>query len=230
MNASRPTPAGLPVWPLPLLSAVLPLLAAHLAWWLSIQDALIPACNPYLDGCVSISRAARHGLGNLLFRLAMLPCATIQLAVWWCAAQWLQARTGMRARALPWLGLAAGTALGLYAAFLGSEGEIYGLLRRYGITVYFGASFLALMAVLRRMSRRWRDAPAFGPLRAVALGMLVVGLASVVVSALVVDPRARDLWENRLEWQLGLWLTAMFVILAWHWWRERLRVVLGESG
>ncbi|WP_237053719.1 hypothetical protein [Marilutibacter chinensis] len=224
----KPTsaPTGLPAWPLPLLCALLPLLAAHLAWWLSVQGELVAACNPYLDGCVSISRAARHGLGNLLFRLAMLPCATVQVAVWWCAAQWLQRGTGVPARALPWLGLTAGAFLGLYAAFLGSEGETYGLLRRYGITVYFGASFLALMSVLRRMSRQWQDAPAFAPLRIVALGMLAVGLASVTVTASVADQLARDRWENRLEWALGLWLTAMFAVLAWHWWRERLRIVL----
>lgn len=228
MEAPKPTsaPAGLPAWPLPLLSALLPLAAAHLAWWLSVQEGLIAPCNPYWDGCVSISRAARHGPGNPLFRLAMLPCATVQVAVWWCAAQWLQCRTGVPARALPWLGLVAGAFLGLYAAFLGSEGEVYGLLRRYGITVYFGATFLALMSMLRRMSSRWTDAPASAPLRAVALGMLAVGLASVAVTASVVDPLARERWENRLEWILGLWLTAMFAVLAWHWWRDRLRIVL----
>jgi hypothetical protein len=37
---------GLPLWPLPLLCAALPFLAAHLAWWLSLADGLIPACNP----------------------------------------------------------------------------------------------------------------------------------------------------------------------------------------
>ena len=36
----------------------------------------------------------------------------------------------------------------------------------------------------------------------------------------------RDRWENALEWHLGLWLTAMFAVLAWRWWRERVRIAL----
>jgi len=37
-----------------------------------------PACNPYLEGCVSISRAARHGLPNHLFKALVLPAAALQ--------------------------------------------------------------------------------------------------------------------------------------------------------
>ena len=33
--------------------------AVHLAWWLSLQGGHVEACNPYWDGCTSISRAAR---------------------------------------------------------------------------------------------------------------------------------------------------------------------------
>ncbi|QDH69522.1 hypothetical protein [Marilutibacter alkalisoli] len=227
MSSSAPAPAGgFPAWLLPALASLIPLVAAHLAWWLSMRDGLVPVCNPYVEGCVSISRAARHGLGNHLFRLAMLPCATLQVALWWVAAQWLQRRTGSPARLLPWLGLMAGVSLALYATFLGTEGDAYRMLRRYGVTVYFGATFLALMAMLRRLSRQWPDAPVCKPLQCIALGMLAMGVASVIASAVVGDPDARDRWENRLEWHLGLWLTAMFAVIAWHWWRERLRVVL----
>src|SRR3546814_3592088 len=101
----------------------------------SLRADLIPACNPYWDGCVSISRAARHGLGNHLFRLAMLPCAAVQVLCWLAAAHWLRRDTGNPVRWLPWLGLVAGAFLGLYVAFLGTGGGIYGVLRAYGVTV-----------------------------------------------------------------------------------------------
>ena len=39
-----------------------------------------------------------------------------------------------------------------------------------------------------------------------------------------------DRWENALEWHLGLWLTAMFLVLAWRWWREGVRVSLQQGG
>jgi hypothetical protein len=224
------TPArGLPLWPLPLLCAALPFAAAHLAWWLSLAEGLIPACNPYLDGCVSISRAARHGLGNHVFRMAMLPAATLQVLCWLAAAAWMRARTGAASRALPWLGLVAGAFLALYATFLGTEGEAYRLLRSYGVKLYFGASYLALLALLRAMAGAAGApgrVPGYRPLLGIALGMLAIGLASVAREYAVLDDAANDAWGNVLEWQLGLWLTAMFAVLAWRWWRDRVRLVV----
>ena len=79
MNADD---ARLPLWPLPLLIAVLFLVAAHAAYLLSIQAGHVPACMPYMEGCVSISRAARHGLGNHLFRMLVIPCAVLHALVW----------------------------------------------------------------------------------------------------------------------------------------------------
>lgn len=230
MDPDRSLRTTFPLWPLPLLAALLPLFVTHLAWWLSIRNGYIPLCNPYWDGCVSISRAARHGLGNHLFRMVMLPCATVQAMCWLAAAWWLRRDAGAAARALPWLGLVAAVFLGLYATFLGTEGRTYGLLRRYGISLYFGFTYLALLATLRALSRVRPRPAAYVPLLVVALGFMAVGIASLVASYTVDDALQRDYWENRLEWHLGLWLTAMFAVLAWRWWRERLRITLTQGG
>ncbi|WP_147652148.1 hypothetical protein [Vulcaniibacterium gelatinicum] len=220
--ADAPRP-GLPLWPLPLLCALLPFLAAHLAWWLSVSDGLIPDCNPYTQGCVSISRAARHGLGNDLFRMVMLPCAALQVLCWLAVAQWLRGTARGPARLLPWLGLVAGAFLALYATFLGSEGEIYAVLRRYGVKLYFGGTYLALLATLAALSRPPRP-PAYRPLLIVAAGFMALGLASIAREYFVLDEQANDRWGNVLEWHLGLWLTAMFAVLAARWRRDGLRV------
>src|SRR3546814_19826781 len=42
MDRSVPTFRSLTLWPLPLLAALVPLLAAHLAWALSLREDLIP--------------------------------------------------------------------------------------------------------------------------------------------------------------------------------------------
>lgn len=211
---------SLPLWPLPLLAAALPLLATHLAWWLSVRDGLAPACNPYLDGCLSISRAARHGLGNDLFRMAMLPCAPLQALCWVAATCWLRRDAPGAAPTLPWLGVVAGVALALYATFLGTEGQAYELLRRYGNVIYFGSTGLALLVTLRALS--WnRRAPAYRALFVIALALLAIGLSSVVVAYAVEEPGVRDDWRNVLEWHLGLWLTGIYAVLAWLWRHER---------
>ena len=226
MDAMPRPRGGLPLWPLPLLCALLPLLVSHVALWLSLRHGLIPACNPYLDGCVSISRAARHGTGNDLFRMVMLPTASLQAFCWLAAAHWLRRNGGGAARTLPWLGLLAAMFLALYATFLGSEGAVYQVMRRYGITVYFASTLLAWLTLLRGLSQQSPRPPAYLPSLVVALGYLLLGLSHLAVRFATTDPALRYRWENVFEWQLGLWLTAMFSLLAWTWWREGMRVWL----
>lgn len=210
------TPVPLPLWPLPLLCALLPLVATWIAFALSVQGGHIEACNPFWDGCTSISRAARHGLGNAVFRALVLPAAMLQVLLWWLLRHWLRDRGRDPGAALSALGLVAGAFLALYATFLGTEGEIYQLLRRYGVTVYFAATYLALLLALRHLHRPDADR-LYRPLLVVALAMLALGIASTVASATVAGEAARHRIENVLEWQLGLWLTAMFALVAWRW-------------
>ena len=209
-------PSELPLWPLPLACAVLPFIGTWIAFVLSVQAGHIDPCNPFWDGCTSISRAARHGLGNHVFRAVMLPCAMLQILFWWLCRHWLLREGREAGAALSALGLTAGTFLVLYATFLGTEGDVYRLLRRYGVTVYFAATYLALLLSLRSLSRAPRD-PLRPALLTVALGMLALGIASTIVTAIVDDPALKDRWENALEWQLGLWLTAMFSLFSWRW-------------
>lgn len=218
---------GMALWPLALLVTVLPALVTHLAWGLSLQAGHIPWCIPYVEGCTSISRAARHGLGNDLFRMVMLPVAALQALFWLAVAAWLRAGGARVAASVPWLGLLAAVFLALYATFLGSEGDIYRVLRRFGVTVYFAATYIALLASLRGLARaRDREDPAYRPLLVVACCMLALGVLSTATTAVVDSRELKDRIENVLEWHLGLWLSAMFLVFAWRWWREGVRVGL----
>src|SRR3970282_352265 len=113
-----------PLWALPLVAGLLPAIPSLTALWLSIELGLISPCNPLLDGCVSISRAARHDLPNHIFRALVLPAAVLQALTWLLCAGWLRG-AGARARGtllvLPCLGVLAGVFLILYGTFLGTE-------------------------------------------------------------------------------------------------------------
>jgi hypothetical protein len=222
--------ARIPIWPLALACALLPVLAVHLALWLSVRDGHVAFCIPYLEGCTSISRAARHGLGNHVFRAIMLPTAMLQILLWLGVRQWLAARHP-HARAgssLPWLGLVAGVFLILYGTFLGTEGDIYRLLRRYGVVLYFAASYLAQL-VLQRALRAMPVHPSTRSMLGVCLGMLALGIISTLVTAVVVDPAAKDRWENVLEWNLGALLTLWFGLLSWRWRSDALDLHLRQN-
>jgi hypothetical protein len=213
-----PDAPSLPVWPLPLLIALLFVVAAHAAYLLSIQAGHVPACVPYVDGCVSISRAARHGVGNHLFRLLVIPCAVLHALVWLLAHRWLRGGRWMTV-----LGVGSAIALAVYATFLGTEGEAYRFLRRYGVVVYFGFGYLAQLALMRRASRT--DAL---PTRVItwmswiAAAMLGLGIANVVAGLVVTDASAKDRWENVFEWWLGLLMVGWYAVLALGWWRQGL--------
>ena len=205
----RPAAPSIPLWPLPVAIAASFTVAAHLALWLSIRDGHVEACVPVLEGCTSISRAARHGLGNPLFRLLVLPCALLVGLHWWLAARWL----GRGSRDVAWLGATAALALAVYAAFLGTDGETYRFLRRYGVVCFFGFGYLAQLRFLRGARG---DARAGGCLFAAMVGvgalMLLLGIGNVAAGALVADEALKDRIENALEWQLG-WLLAAWYLL-----------------
>src|SRR5690606_9001160 len=210
---TRTQAAPIPLWPLPLAIALLFAVAAHVALWLSIRDGWIEGCVPYFEGCTSISRAARHGLGNHVFRLMVLPCAALVGLHWWLAARWLGRG------AIAWLGAVAALALATYATFLGTDGETYRFLRRYGVVCFFGFGYLAQLGFLRglRKDARTHVRP-FNAMVTVSALMLVLGLGNVIAGALVVDADLKDRIENALEWHLGWLLAAWYLLHAWPWW------------
>ena len=210
----------MPLWPVPLVIAATLVVATHLAWWVSMQAGHIPYCIPYLEGCTSISRAARHGLGNHLFRLMVLPCALLVFLHWWLAGRWLRMRGGSGALMLL-LGAVGALALAVYATFLGTEGEAYRFLRRYGVIVYFGCSYLAQLLFLRRARMTGPFDPfARAGMLAVCAAMLALGLVHVVVAALIGGSPLQDRLENVFEWHLGVLLVCWFLAHARLWWRE----------
>lgn len=212
------------MWPLPLAAALLPLAATLVAYALAIRLGLVPACNPLVEGCVSISRAARHDLPNILFRALVLPAALLQAACWALCPAWLRmlgAAPDRAQRALPWLGAVAGASLALYASFLGTEGDAYRLLRRYGTVLYFGLTCIGMLVVSGEMQRRVRGAPlqrrVTQALLALCALLPLLGLAHVLVPLLLPGAATRDALENATEWWGGAIFTLFFVVLAWAW-------------
>ena len=135
------------------LAGMLPILAAHLAYllniWAGADLASQYVCMPYLDGCVSISRAARSGPGLHLFRALMLPSAVLLLLSWEFVREWLRglgACSGRRGWLIGGLGAVGAVFLVFYATWLGTEGDWYRWLRRYGVIFYFAGTALARRA------------------------------------------------------------------------------------
>ena len=218
-----------------LLAGLLPVLAGHAAYLLNIAagDGLEPrfVCMPYLEGCVSISRASRSGPGLYLFRALMLPCTVLLWFSWQAVRAWLLERpecSPRRARTIFLLGAVGAVFLVFYVTALGTEGEWYRWMRRYGVTFYFAGTALAqllLVAVLWPHRQVMDGGRLQGPVNALmALVSLqwVLGVLSVFKHVFFSDPELVDRYENIIEWWFALPMAIAFIAIAWLFSRSRL--------
>ncbi len=198
---------------LPLVVFLFPLLAVNLAWWISTQAQAIPSCIPYLHGCASISAAGRGEPAIFMFRGAMIASAVLTMLFWVLASAWLRALavpSAPRLRAMVLLGIGGSLFLIVYVVYLGTEGEAYRLMRRYGINFYFGLSYLAqviLAGYVWRYGKGWGLSPWLSRVMLLSCALLLLmGLASIPAKDWALDRKAIS---NILEWNLSL-LMVMF--------------------
>ena len=224
---------SLRLWWLPLAAGLLPAAAAIVAFGLAVSQGQFPACNPLLDGCVSISRAGRHDLPNIVFRALLLPGATLQAIAWLLAGSWLRrlgAPPDRPTKALPWLGLTAALFLLLYGTFLGTEGHGYQWMRRYGVVVYFGFTCIAMLIVggaVQRLATPTRELRHAGMVLCVLVAALpLLGLVNATSPTYLRSEAAQEALGNITEWWGALVFTLFFVVLAWLWRRTDFEAAL----
>jgi hypothetical protein len=123
----------------------------------------------------------------------------------------------------------------LYGNFLGTDGQTYRWLRRYGTVVYFGSTCVAMLLVGRALQRLHADARLQLPraherVLLVLLALIVtLGLGNAL-AGLWADAALKDRIENATEWWGSLGLTLAFVTLASLWRRIGLRIAFSTGG
>lgn len=210
-----------PRW-IALACFLVPVVAVHGSYVISIYEHTVPVCIPYIDGCTSISRGARNGNAVFLFRAMMIVYAVLLVWYWHIAALWLrsliqqqQLPMPRRITAMYWMGFVGAIFLVLYADFLGVDGRVYRLLRRYGIVLFFAMTPIAQliqMSVLYRFTRNNRALWQYQPWLRLQLSfgtmMLVLGIASVILDVLALD--AYDI-ENIIEWNFAILMAGFYI-------------------
>jgi hypothetical protein len=199
------------------------LVMVHCAYWLNIhfghELATEFICNPYLEGCVSTSRAVRSGPGLIWFKAVMLPVAALMALTWYWAGHWLASGFVGAPALRRWtvrLGIAGAGALVFYVVFLGTEGPVYAWLRRYGVVFFFGFTALAQLLVARFV---WGNPRIVSPWRAGIFLLLVfaqwsIGVFSVFKRLLFDDPDLVDRLENITEWWMIAAMSLGFILLG----------------
>ena len=209
---------------LPLLAGLMPFTAMCGAFLIGVAYDALPTCNPFLDGCVSISATGRKPPGSFLFRAIMLPYSLVLVFLWYYAVLWLRSldsnlrKSGTSAILIS--GVIGALALITYVTFLGTKEPIYEFMRRTGIYFGFvgtGLAQLFLSLTLLRLAKRVPRFELLGKARVLlglSCGLFGLGVLNSVLKAILADP---DAVENQIEWIAALGMQVHFVLLYRVW-------------
>lgn len=205
------------------LNTLIPLIAVIGGYQIAIHQQVAEACLPLIEGCTSISRGVRNGDALFWFRGFMMPLSMLLVFYWTLQYRWLEAIVGQRHRhrVILALGVISALALVLYANYLGSQGDFYRFMRRFGVTFYFAFAALAQLLSLHSLNtaRLSIAESAKGWLR-VLWGLVIaqwcIGLASLAVT--LTESANQFQLENIVEWNFALAMVCFYGVSGelWH--------------
>jgi hypothetical protein len=217
---------------LPIVVGLVPIFTVFTCYWIAIDAAGLPVCNPFLDGCTSVSATGRHPPASYLFKATMLPQSILLSAYWLFNVAWLRAlqrsaNVASSGATVGVIGVTGSLFLILYVTFLGTEQPFYEFMRRYGVYMYFALNVFAQLILAYKvlpLARQWPGTRLLPLVRAqLVLGWVpfAMGVLNLVLKAVLEESRPA---ENRIEWSFAMLMQAYFLI-TWFCWREtRFRV------
>ena len=197
------------VW-IAALTAVVPTLTVNVCYVVSSAQGLVPACVPYFEGCTSISSAGRYGISYYLFKAGMVAGSVLLVLFWRQMSGHIRAGTGRGAPVAGAIGMGGAAFLVLYTAFLGSEGDFYFLMRRFGALLYFGLTMIAQLMALRRLETfapKWLTRT----MKWICFSMLFFGGASIPIMNYMDN---KDTLQDVIEWDFSLLMQVYFLLTA----------------
>jgi hypothetical protein len=203
-------------------NTLIPIIAVIGAYQISLYQGVAAACMPLLEGCTSISAAARNGDAIFFFRGLVMPLSMLLIAYWIYQWRWLNQLAGENRRhtLILVLGIISALAMVFYANFLGTEGNVYRFMRRFGIIVYFAFAFLAqllslysLLPIRDRLSLRVRRL--LNIQWTLVWSQWVIGLISVVIGFM--QPEWKFEADNIIEWNFAWVMVSFYALNGWLW-------------
>lgn len=204
------------------LNTLIPFFAVAIGYGIALWQQQAPACIPFVEGCTSISRAVRNGDALFWFRGLMLPLTVLLVFYWVLQRRWLNALTENTGRytTLVILGTISAMALGLYTNYLGSDGDFYRFMRRFGITFYFAFGLLGQLLSLQashklrhkldNSTRRWLRAQ-----WVLVCWQWLLGLVSLAIT--ITQPDNKYEANNIVEWHFALAMVSFYALSAFVW-------------
>jgi hypothetical protein len=224
---------------LPLVTGLLPIVTIHLSLLIAINADVIQACNPYIDGCTSISATGRYAPASFLFKPVMIAEAVIMIAFWLFSVPWLRSLYAAAEKpagvgaVMAGCGSLGALSLIVYITFLGTQAPFYEFMRRFGIYLYFACTVLAQIGLAVRLGTVARSLgnPALTNIARAQLALacvpFVLGILNLLLKAILVDA---DQEENVIEWVFALLMHVYFVLVYLAWRHTGFRASVAVTG
>lgn len=203
-----------------------PVFAVNGAYLMGLYEGVAYECNPYIDGCTTISRAAREGNAIFLFRGLMMPLAMLMIIFWYLQSIWLGQVRQRSQRYIFIIGAIGALFLILYVDFLGTDGDFNRFMRRYGVIFYFGLTVLAQMMSIASVHKLGTNLdPKIRKYLYIQLSF--IGICWILAMANLVFKEIGFSWvdemENVIEWHFALYMSLYFPFAALMWKRTGFR-------
>jgi len=187
-----------------LLVSIIPFIAIHLSFILSVQNEYLSLCNPYIDGCYSISRVARQPSSIIIFKVLMLISALFLFFLW---PRLFKPNYN---KMLIFIGRVGSLFLIAYIVALGEEGFFYEIMRRFGVFIFY--IFTLISQWVFTFSTQMRIRRFFLKNFLINIIVFLQLLAFLLAIPFFIFFKSYGYIENIIEWWITLLITLWFFI------------------
>ena len=186
------------------LVSLLPFLAIHLSLILSIQNDYLAPCYPYIDGCYSISRAARQPYSIIIFKFLMITSAGLLFFLW----QRIFDKEKNKSPIL--IGQIGSLFLAIYVIALGNDGFIYEFMRRIGVFIFYIFTLISQWIFsFSQTIKRIKLSNNINLLKFTSLSQILLFILAIPFFLIIEND---GFIENIFEWWITLFITIWFFI------------------
>ena len=187
-----------------LFVSIIPFIAIHLSFILSVQNEYLSLCNPYIDGCYSISRVARQPYSIMIFKVLMLISAFSLFFLW---PRLFKPNYN---KMLILIGRVGSLFLIAYIVALGEEGFLYELMRRFGVFIFY--IFTLISQWVFTFNTQIRKRRFFLKNFLINIIVFLQFLAFLLAIPFFLFAKNYGYIENIIEWWITLLITLWFFI------------------
>ena len=229
---------------IPHLMATLTFVAINVCFVMAASSGHIPWCFPYLEGCVSISKASRHAPEVQIYSIAIMTSAVLMVGYWVLCGSWLrqlyndfdptgsQSQRKSRRWVFVYVGIIASVGLAVNAALIGDSEGVFNDIRREGVRVFFIGSVLAQCMFALKLNKlvKQNNLHQLNKMNNLKIALCAGQLMFAILFAFIAPffNHSKNI-ENIAEWNIVLLMLIFFVSTGISWKQTRFQTITANT-